>query len=243
MNIIRKWERFLGVGCSHGYLIDPVAEKNVLEFARIWKPVRVFHLGDFCDTPALRAGAHGTADEAIDIDVDIEQGLGFLEKLGVTDCTMGNHDERPWRFVDSPNAKERALAKRLVSAIDDEMKRLKIRWRNTWDVRSWISAYGYKWMHGYMFSENMARDHAEAHGNCVVAHAHTTALQKGRRDDNPTGICLGTLSNIPKMKYAKNRRKTLSWSQGLVWGEGYQDRMGFISLYENGQNGPWRLPI
>lgn len=188
-------------------------------------------------------GAKGTPDESEPIGSDIEQGLQFLERLGVTDCTMGNHDERPWRFLKSNSAIVRELAEGMVKEVEQRMKRLRINWVNTWDIRSYIKAYGFKWMHGYMYNENVARDHAEAHGNVVFAHAHTAMLQKGRRDDNPTGICVGTLSNIPAMTYAKQRRKTLSWSQAIVWGEGYGDKMGFIQLYENGQDGPWHLPV
>lgn len=233
----------MGVGCSHGSLIDPKAAAAVLRFKRAFNPRRIFHLGDWCDTAALRAGAKGTPDEGKPIGSDIEQGLEFLEQLGVTDCTMGNHDERPWRFKDSHSAIIRELADDVIKKIEKEMKRQKINWVNTWSNRSLIQAYGFKWMHGYMYNENVARDHAEAHGNVVFAHAHTTMLQKGRRDDNPTGICVGTLSDIPAMDYAKTRRKTLSWSQGFVYGEGCGDTMGWIQLYENGQSGAWRLPI
>jgi hypothetical protein len=233
----------MAVGCSHGNLIDPSARAAVLRFRRAYKPKRIFHLGDWCDTAALRGGAKGSADEGKPINCDIDTGLEFLEELGVTDCTMGNHDERPYRYLDHPNAMIRELGEMLVKGIEREMKRQKIRWVNTWDIRSWIQAYGYKWMHGYICTENAARDHAEAHGNVVAAHTHTTMMQKGRRDDNPTGIHVGTLSDIPAMGYAKNRRKTLSWSQGLVYGEGCGNTIGFIQLYENGQNGAWRLPI
>ena len=231
------------VGCSHGFLIDPKAEAAVLKFKSIFKPKRVFHLGDWCDTAALRAGAKGTADEGQPIGSDIEQGLRFLEELGVTDCTMGNHDERPYRFLKSHKAAEQELSALLVGLIEAKMKKLKIRWSNTWDVRSWIDAYGWKWMHGNFFNENCARDHAEAYGNVCFAHAHKAMMQKGRRCDNPTGICVGTLSSIPNMDYAKNRRSTLALSQAIVYGEGCGDEMGFIQLYDNGQTGNWHLPI
>lgn len=233
----------MAVGCSHGNLIDPKAASAVFRFKKNFKPQRIFHLGDWCDTAALRMGAKGTEDEGRPINSDIDEGLLFLERLGVTDCTMGNHDERPWRFKNHHNAIIRELAGQLIADIDYSMSRLGIQWVATWSNRSYIQAYGFKWMHGYMYNENVARDHAEAHGNVVFAHAHTAMLQKGRRDDNPTGICVGTLANIPCMEYAKNRRKTLSWSQAIVYGEGCGDTMGWIQLYENGQNGPWRLPV
>jgi hypothetical protein len=242
MNITHKYTRFMAVGCSHGNMIDQSAAEAVLKFKAAFKPKRVFHLGDWCDTAALRSGAKGTADEGKPIGSDIDEGLDFLEKLGVTDCTMGNHDERPWRYLNHHNAMIREMGKQLVSGINERMAKLGITWVNQWNVRKWIEAYGYKWMHGYMYNENVARDHAEAHGNVVFAHAHTTMIQKGRRDDCPTGICVGTLSDIPNMDYAKNRRKTLSWSHGFVWGEGRDNKMAYIYLHENGQQKEWRLP-
>jgi hypothetical protein len=203
----------------------------------------VFHLGDWCDTAALRTGARGGPDEGKPINCDIDTGLLFLEKMGCTDCTMGNHDERPYRYLNHPNAMTRELGEMLVAGIEARMRKLKINWVNSWSNRSWIEAFGFKWMHGYMFNESSARDHAEAHGNVVFAHTHSTQYAKGRRDDCPTGICVGTLSSIPNMDYAKCRRKTLSWSQGLVYGEGYGNTLGFIQLYENRQNGQWNLPF
>lgn len=242
-SITRKWTRFLAVGCTHGELIDPVYEQAIFEFKKRFKPTRIFHLGDWCDTAALRAGSKGTDDESRPISPDIERGLQFLEQLGVTDCSMGNHDERPWRFLKSPSSREKELGQMFVKKIDQEMKRLGINWVSSWSIRHWIWAYGFKWMHGYILTENSARDHAEAHGNVVFAHTHTTMLQKGRRDDNPTGICVGTGTRMAEMDYAKTRRKTLSWSQGFAYGEGCGNEMGWIQLHENGQKKEWRLPV
>jgi hypothetical protein len=250
MNITRKWEKFIAVGCSHGVMIDPRAKAAVLEFKSRFKPKRVFHLGDWCDTSALRAGAKGTEDEGKPICPDIDIGFEFLEELGVTDCTMGNHDERPYRFLNHHNAVVKGFSSLLVYGdgkrtlgIEGEMKRMKINWVNTWSNRNHISAYGWKWMHGYMFNVNCARDHAEAHGNVCFAHAHTPMMQQGRRDDHPTGICVGTLANIPNMDYAKARRQTLAWGQAIVYGEGSGNTMGWIQMHNNAQKRDWSLPV
>jgi len=250
MNITHKWERFMAVGCSHGNLIDPNARSAALEFKSRFKPKRIFHLGDWCDTAALRAGAKGTSDEDEPVSPDIDIGLEFLEELGVTDCPMGNHDERPYRFLKHHNAIISGFASLLVYGdgkkklgIEGEMKRLKINWVNTWSIRNWIYAYDIKFMHGYMFGQQCARDHAEAHGNVVFAHAHTAAQQQGRRDDNPFGICVGTLAGIDNMDYAKNRRQTHAWSAGIVYGEGCVNKLGWIQLFNNGQKKEWRLPV
>ena len=72
-NITKKWVKFIAVGCSHGNLIDPKAAAAVFEFKRRFNPQRIFHLGDFCDTAALRSGAKGTPDEGKPINSDIDE--------------------------------------------------------------------------------------------------------------------------------------------------------------------------
>ena len=243
MNVVRKWKRLMAVGCTHGVHIDPAYRKATLEFRERWKPQTVFHLGDWCDTTALRAGAKNNADSSEPIRPDIDVGLQYLRELGVTHCTMGNHDERPYRFLNDPNAMVRELSEMLVEGIEREMKRAKIQWLNTWSNYQFFQLGGYKWMHGYMFNETAARDHAEAHGNVVFAHTHTTQFAKGRRDDSPTGICVGTGTKFGNLDYAKTRRKTLSWSQGFVWGEYYDDR-AVLWLHEQPRTETeWRLPV
>jgi len=245
MNIKRTSKRLLVVGCSHGGLADPLAIDAVLRFKLEWKPQIVIHLGDWCDTAALRLGARDNADEAEPIRPDIDDGLFFLEQLGVTHCLMGNHDERPYRYLKDPRAMVRELAQMLVDGIETRMRKLRIYWLNSWSVFDHLKIGGVKYLHGTVYTENAARDHAEMHGRCVFAHTHTTMLQKGRRDDNPTGICVGTLAGIANMDYAKTRRKTLSWSQGFAWGECTENDTQ-LWLHENGQNRerlPWRLPI
>jgi hypothetical protein len=94
-----------------------------------------------------------------------------------------------------------------------------------------------------MYGENATRDHAEALGNCVHAHTHRPGIAKGRRSDNPTGYCAGTLASIPAMEYAKTNRSTLSWAGGMVWGE-YCDDASQLYLHEQPQGvTEWRLPL
>jgi len=95
-----------------------------------------------------------------------------------------------------------------------------------------------------MYGENAIRDHAEAHGNVIHAHTHRPGIATGRRDDHPTGICVGTLTARRSMEYAKSRRATLSWGQAFAWGE-YTDNYANFNLCmgPNEQNGArWILP-
>jgi predicted phosphodiesterase len=74
MTPIKKWKKWLAVGCSHGAEIDPEARKAVLIFKERWKPDKTLHLGDFIDLSAFRAGAvrdSNDSDHAADVAGDL----------------------------------------------------------------------------------------------------------------------------------------------------------------------------
>jgi predicted phosphodiesterase len=242
MNITRKWKRLIAVGCSHGVHIDPHAERAVLRFRQSYKPHTVVHLGDFCDTTAFRSGAKGTSDESASVSADVDGGLGFLMKLEPTIVFCGNHEARTWRFMDSSNAIISDCATRVVEEIRGTARRLKaelIEYTGVWQLKK---IGNYSFFHGSIYNESATRDNAEIYGNCVHAHTHRAAVAKGRRIDNPTGFCVGTLTNVPNMDYASTRRATLGWSAGIVFGE-YCDDLCQFYLHEQPRGlTEWRLP-
>jgi hypothetical protein len=243
MNITRKWKRLLAVGCSHGDKIDPIARAAILNFKEHWKPHTTIHLGDFVDTAAFRAGAKGTSDESEPISPDFQAGLDFLKDLRPQLVFCGNHEARLWRLRCHHNAIISQLSNDLIERIRTRVALCKADLVEDWSVRAFRTVGNYKFGHGYMFGENACRDHAEAHGNIVFAHTHRAGMAKGRRDDSPTGYCVGTLSNIPNMDYAGARRATLSWAGGFVWGEYTSDRC-VLWLHEQPQNQTeWILPL
>ena len=243
MNITRKWRKLMAVGCSHGGLIDKESAQAVLKFKEIWKPEKTIHLGDFIDTAAFRAGAKGTKDESEPIGPDIDSGLSFLKALRPTLIFNGNHEARLWRLAQHHNAIIRELSGDLIMKIRTRAAICRAEYVEDWSIRSWRKIGNYKFGHGYLYSENFLRDTAEAHGNCVVAHAHRCGSANGRRDDAATAFCVGTLANIPVMDYASARRSTLAWSAGFVWGE-YTDDRAVIWLHRQPQGEKeWRLPI
>lgn len=232
----------MAVGCSHGNLIDPVARKAVLDFRTRWKPDKTIHLGDFVDTAAFRAGAKGTSDESEPITPDFEAGLSFLKDLRPNLIFCGNHEARLWRLRSDNRAIVSELSSDLIDRIRTRAALCKAELVEDWSIRGYRTVGNYKFMHGYIFNENACRDHAEAHGNVVFAHTHRAGMAKGRRDDNPTGYCVGTLSNIPNMDYANTKKSTLSWCGGFVWGE-YCDDRSVLWVHEQPQNQTeWRLP-
>lgn len=243
VSVTRKWKRVMAVGCSHGFLIDPVAEDAILRFKKSWAPDMMVHLGDFTDTTAFRAGAAGTNDETQEIRPDIDGGLDFLEKLRCNLIFCGNHEDRVWRLSNHYNAITSMASKAIKDDIEATAKMLKADLVPWHIMTGWRPIGNYLFGHGYMYNENCPRDHAEAFGNCVIAHWHRTGQAKGRRSDNPTGYCVGTLTRIANMDYAKSRRSTLAWDQGFVWGE-YTDNQAVLWLHEQPRTaGEWVLPL
>jgi hypothetical protein len=101
---------------------------------------------------------------------------------------------------------------------------------------------GYFYTHGTVYGENCCRDMAEMYGNVVSAHTHRCAVAKGRRSDNPTGYCVGTLTRKGAMEYAKCRRATMAWSQGFVFGEYCSDQSQLYLHEQPSGLAEWRLP-
>ena len=240
-NIVRRWKKILAVGCSHGAYADPAALDAVVKFREQFNPDVCVHLGDFCDTAAFRSGAKGTTDESEPVVPDVDGGLEFLARLKPTLIFCGNHEARVWSLQHHHNAIVADCAGQVVSRIEYAARKLKaelVTYRGVWSHRT---VGGYKYTHGSVYGENATRDMAEMHGRVVHAHTHRCAVAKGRRDDNPTGYCVGTLTSAPCLDYAKTRRATLAWSQGFVWGE-FSGNDSVLWLHEQPRGTTWRLP-
>ena len=239
------FKRVLIVGCSHGVHICPRARNAVLKFKKDFKPQTVVHLGDFCDTAALRSGAKGTRDEGEDIEPDIDGGLGFLREIGANIVLAGNHEHRIWQQAESPNAVVAYAAGQILGAIQDFCKASKVQFHEYSGIHQVAKLGDYTLTHGSIYNENSVRDNAEIYGNVVHAHTHRPGIAYGRRIDSPIGFCVGTLTPRRAMGYAQNRRATLSWGMGFVWGE-YDDKKAHLQLclgpQEQNPDSEWRLP-
>lgn len=240
--IVRPWKRALVVGCSHGQYADPLAVNAVLQFHERYKPSFTAHLGDFCDLSALMSSnvRNGDGD---DISPDVDGGIEFLQRLRPNVVLFGNHEDRIDRLCESRSAIVSELSLRLRTQVYSAIH----------EIGSQVVPYtghyqryplgNYHLTHGSVFNESATRDEAEIHGNIIHAHTHRSALSKGRRHDNPTGICVGTLTRRGAMQYAKTKKSELSWSQGFVFGE-YCDDLCQWWLHEQQKDSTeWRLPI
>ena len=221
----RTWEKVMAIGCNHGNHANPKALEAVLEFAKRWKPKHRIHLGDNYDTACFRGGAKGTSDESAPIGPDIEAGQRFINAFKPTVFCMGNHEHRLVRLSQSPTEMVRIAANRVLDDCLQPIKRLKATLiPYTIHPQGWYRLGGFSWGHGHIYSENYLRDTAETWGNTVVAHAHRPGIARGRRSDGAICYGVGTLSDIPNMDYANNRRSTMAWGHGMVFGEVCEDQ-------------------
>lgn len=242
--IVRRWKRFLAVGCSHGHYADKALLKEVLAFKARWQPHSTIHLGDAIDLACFRAGAMNSKDDATDPTSDIESGLLFLSQLEPTLYFFGNHEARLTQLMQHPRAIVACLASRIhdqiLSRVSCEVVPYNFQhgWRQIGDA-----LFG----HGYMVNEQSVRDHAEAvcggtANKAVIAHLHRVSQAEGRNRHHPTGYCVGWLGDVTKAEYAANRRATSSWSRGFAWGE-YCDNETVLWLAKETKQGKFRLPI
>jgi predicted phosphodiesterase len=243
-NIGQKYERFIAVGCSHGKYADDTAVDAVLTMRDKWKPSIVVHLGDWCDTTAWRSGAAGSSDESEPVAPDIDGGIEFLRKYRPTHVLDGNHEDRIPRMLNHRNAVVSYAAQQATDYIEKQFLKIGCR-RLPYDgVFQKLVVGNVTFTHGTIYNENSARDMAEMYGgNVIFAHTHRAQIGEGRTIKESTGYCVGTLTRRGSMDYAKARRATLGWRQGIVYGEiGPKDSA--VWLLTRGEfNQDWRLPL
>lgn len=242
-NINHKWRRIMAQGCSHGDLANGKIQKQVLAFKEKFKPEIRVELGDLVDTATFRSGARGTPDEGVKIEPDELHALSWMKRYEPTHITFGNHDHRLLELQNSPNAIVSYAASKLWNSLTDTARKMHTKTR-MYDIEDgWFEIGGYYWGHGYMFSENAVRDHAEYLGGPVVmAHLHVPQQVSGRTRTFTPSYCVGTLANIAAMNYARRRRATSRWAHGFVWGE-VSDKSAHLYLCSCKRDGEFHLPI
>jgi predicted phosphodiesterase len=243
-HIAKKYERFLAVSCSHGKYADPTAISAVLTMRDRWKPTICVHLGDWCDTTAFRSGAAGSSDESEPVAPDIDGGIAFLRELRPTHVLDGNHEDRIPRLLNSNNALVAYAAQQATNFIDESFVNIGCRRIPYTGVFQRFVVGDVTFTHGTIYNENAARDMAEMYGGKVIfGHTHRSKIGEGRTFKESTGYCVGTLTRRGEMDYAKARRATLGWRQGLVYGEiGPKDSAVWL-ITRSEFNAEWRLPL
>ena len=239
----KPWKKFAVVGCSHGHHIDPIARQSVLDFKKSYEPDLFIHAGDFIDMEAFMGGGSGEGDP---VAPDFQAGIDFLMD-GMFDVVLcGNHEDRLWRLEHSSNEVvaecARMLKDKIVKTCDIIDAEL-IPYTGVFQKYRFSNALV---THGTIYNENASRDMAEMYNEAnviIYAHTHKVGFAKGRRSDCPSAYCVGTLTQRGAMAYAKNRRATMAWSQGIVYGE-YNDEICLPQIYEHPQalqGKPWKI--
>lgn len=222
VNVAVARKKILVVGCSHGEFLNKTVAAELFRFKQDFKPDVTVHLGDFLDTTAWRSGASGTADETKSPRDDFKAAQGFLGKLEPNLVFIGNHDHRPYTYLDHPNALISDLAAVCVCDIRQLVReRLKAELVEGYDIRrSWRRIGDTLFSHGWMYNVNAARDHAEMMGAPVcIAHIHRIEMQAARAHGAPNAWAAGCLANIDELTYASRRRQTHQWRNGFLYGE------------------------
>lgn len=210
----------MAVSCSHGDMVHPEIREQILDFRNRFNPQIRFELGDLIDTACFRKGASGTPDEARNPRDDEAAAISWLRDYEPNRITWGNHDWRLFEARESPKAIVAALAGEMWKRLTDEAAQLKAK-TAPYDIEDgWIYEGGTAWGHGYMFSMNAVRDHAEMLGCPVVmGHLHTPQQVEGRTVNRSPSFCAGAMADDRKLTYGRRRRNSLTHSHGVVFGE------------------------
>lgn len=221
------------VGCTHGDMIDPVAEKAFLSFVGDFKPQIRIHLGDGFDFRNLRKGASDEekADSLVD---DWDMGSDFMRSYfsgGKNNFYLGgNHC---WKRLNDFQGSATGV---LRDYANDGMKRFRQLIEGKcraklfpYDSRLGILRIGsIKAVHGYFSGKNAPSRHAAVFGNVFHAHTHAITVCPAESDRGPEeAVGIGALCKID-MPYNMTQTNKLmhsnGWAYGVLYDDGTYDR-------------------
>lgn len=234
-----SYKRWMAVSDSHGDMIDPEAKAAALAFKKWFKPQIRFHLGDWCDLRALRAGA--SDDERREsIEDDLKCGLDFVcGDYDATDLLDGNHD---WRLVRAAKQTGNGL---LSSYAQEKLDKIKHKLGN----RNHLP-YGKRYgvlrlgnllaVHGYNSGLTAARLAAQAYGNVLIGHVHAIDLFSMPSLEPREGRSIGCLCNLD-LDYNLGHINALRQSHGFAYGFYWPDGR-YLAWQARGLQGTWVFP-
>jgi hypothetical protein len=173
---------------------------------------------------------------------DLLAGLSFLRELEPTTIHFGNHEDRLCGLAHSGNAVVSYAAGQVLGRIEDAAREMKAKLVPYDGLRpSACTQLGDTlFLHGVIFSQSAARDHAETLGmNCVFGHTHRVAMEAGRTQRPVVGYNIGCGVDL-NVGYAKSRRATLGWAHGFAFGE-WNDQCCTVNLVTLSPH--YRLPL
>lgn len=239
---IRRWKRVMAIGCTHGDLVHHQHLADAMEFKRRYRPEVRLHLGDIVDTACFRSGAAGTADEARSPRDDMSAAARLIEEYRPTHLAWGNHDWRLHELMNHPKAIVATLAGQLWSDLNNRLEKIHCK-TVPYDIQDgWFVEGGVAFGHGFMYSMQALRDHAEMLGRPVVmAHLHHPHQADGRTVHDTPSFCVGALADDRLLTYGRRRRQSLTHGPGIVYGE-ISDSEAHLWLIRGTNGRPLRFP-
>ena len=233
---VKKLKRWVAVFDNHGDMVDPGALAAFKQFCKDFKPDVRIHGGDCIDFRAWRRGAD-LEDKMESMKADVEAGVEFLSWFKPDVWTMGNHDHRLHRVIESDhNADRRMLAGMLWDRIRDAVPDTKI---VPWGKRNSHQYANYKFIHGYCCGMYAAKQAARVYGNVVMGHVHAPAQDTAAHIDGARGYTSGCLCMVD-MPYNAGHQNTMRQANGWVYGFEYNGQLAVYLAEQIG--GRWFYP-
>jgi hypothetical protein len=227
-------KKIVGIGCSHGESIDPVARAGVLAFVERFQPDTRVHLGDCWDFACLRSGARGASldnDRGRRPQPDLDAGIEWVRDYRPTHFLFGNHEARVVQLSRHWEGATAHYAQLVLDQMTGALDSVGSVYRKEWSLTTHYKFGDYKFLHGTLYGAQFLKKTAGAIGNCVIAHAHHPGMVTAERSDGARAYSPGCLRTIDSAEYAKERAATLAWGHGIVWGE-YDDRHCYLWLHQ-----------
>jgi hypothetical protein len=224
---------------SHGDMIDPVAERTALAFAKEFRPTIRVHGGDALDLRWLR-GRADDKERLERIEADVDAGLAFLRAFKPTHFLFGNHDHRlvkASRGVSGPTAN---LADRILLDLYEVLGDRCVKY--PWHKRAGVMRLGAdrRVIHGFNSGLYAVRQSAIVYGNVLMGHVHSIDVFANPSLEPRVGRSCGCLCRLD-MDYNEGQPGTLRQQHGFAYGLIYPNGKTLVWQAE-AVDGRWLLP-
>lgn len=230
-------KRWIAAFDSHGDQADPATMKAFWTFLAIWRPdIRVAG-GDHFDFRHLRAKA-GEGERYESGQLDFQAGIDFLRKFKPTHVCWGNHDDRVWQLMSSPNANVRDQAERMIEEMEDAIKGAGV--VCAYDKRLYVTLGDLKIIHGFAYGENAVRRSAAVYGRVLHGHIHRAESVRIDGFDVREAFSSGCLCKV-NLPYNNRSLGTMRHENGWAYGEVLPSGHTTVHLARR-VGGVWHLP-
>lgn len=237
MASIKRGRRWMAVSDSHGQYLNAECAAAALAFAREFQPHVRLHLGDWNDQTAFMGkalAAPGGAEACEPIDADMGAGIEFVREYRPHYLFNGNHDHRPYKFKDHPNAIVKQAAQTVVADMGRFAKSIRaelIPYAGVHNPASWRLLGGTAFGHGYMHGLSACEQHVWLlRRPCVFGHTHRVDQRSARTLGGLVGRTIGCLADIDRLTYAHASQSTAGWRNAWAFGE-YGDNWCHVEVH------------